>query len=128
MPKWKSKAFNKLPAYRSQLQENIETPYLFFGFLHDEFTNAVQCEKKEEAILILNYIRWCIESAPRGTDASNDIFTFVMNGFVEHIPDDENSYSFAASLWPRALMVMLRDALTYHGNEEQYRKHALQDA
>ena len=128
MPKWKNKAFNELPEYRSQLQENHEMPYLFFHFLHDEFKDAVRDENKRKAVHILSYVRWCIESAPRGTDATNDVFTFVMNGFVEHIPDDEKSYSFAASLWPRALMVMLRDALAYHGNEEQYRKYALRDA
>ena len=48
-------------------------------------------------------------------------------GFVEHIPDDEDSYRWIARKWPRGLLLELRETLTYHGDEEQYRRYALQD-
>ncbi len=83
MSAWRHEAFEKLPEFRSILQD-AENSYRYWIELRLYFEDACRNENVELATRILNYADWSMDQ-PRGETAEDDLLTCVYCCFLEHV-------------------------------------------
>jgi hypothetical protein len=83
MSAWRQQAFERLPEFRTQLQE-AKNPYAYWIELHLRFKDACRNGNLDLFARILDYAEWCMNQ-PRGKTAEDDLPTCVHVCFVEHV-------------------------------------------
>lgn len=79
--------------------------------------------RKDEGIIsrIYAYAKWCAD-APRGKDASDDLFTIVAVSFFEHLPEHELIRRDLGHRLPKKEIEGMKEIFLYHGTEEQFQE------
>lgn len=118
MPEWKRIAFEGLPECRKALQENAALPYCFFSELLDMLEWSIRVRDDDLAQRISDYIKWVLESCPRGIDAGNDPYTMAVCSFIEHVPDNELVLAYLGGHWDRSFKVKVLPYMCRHGSSD----------
>jgi hypothetical protein len=122
MARWRKEAFEYLPELRKELQEEKETPYLFFHEVQRHLQGAIAEGNDDLVSRVYAFLLWCIEDAPRGNDASDDIATIAVTAFFEDVPNNKTIRQDIGKRVPKRTLVGLKEAFLYHGNEEVYQE------
>lgn len=125
MSLWRKKAFEQLPELGTPLQEE-DNMYSFLNDLFDSLEKATKDKKDDLIKRIYDYALWCLEEAPRGKTAEDDIFTAIIVCFFENIPLSPHIYQESYKWIPRNWFVDMKEPFLYHGSESDYQKILIQ--
>jgi len=117
--KWRREAFERLPEFRRLLQEE-QSPYSFFGELVEKLNSAYKAGNEDIIKRIYGLVFWCINDAPRGKNASDDIFTIVTCSFLEHLPAHKLIRQDIGTWFYQREIIEMTEIFHYHGTDEQY--------
>ncbi len=118
MTLWRKEAFDRLPEFRKELQEE-KSPYCFLNILSDRLEDAYRDENFELIERIKEYV-FRLARAKEGHDASSDLGTIVAVSFFEHLPQSKLIRQDIGRWFSIREIVEMKEILTYHGTEEQY--------
>ena len=118
MSLWRQEAFERLPEFRKELQEE-KSPYCFLSILRDRLVQAYKEENFERIERIKEYV-FRLARAKEGHDASSDLGTIVAVSFFEHLPESKLIRQDIGRWFSVREIEQMKEIFTYHGTEEQY--------